>query len=260
VDSGAVGVTEDALSRGRVRPDGGFAVQRPVKLDLHNHTSFSADGAMSPAELLRAARASGLGYVAVTDHNSVEGALQAAALADADPSLPRVIPGIEISTADGDVIALYVLRPIPAGLPARETMALIREQGGLVYLPHPYDMLRRGTITSRVREEAGHEADIVEVLNGRALTPFSIRNSQRLALRHGKARGAGSDAHRAAEVGWAYVAVDGQPTRDDLVALVAAGQIGAGLRWHEYLLNWALQPLSAMTRFGRNHGRALFRR
>lgn len=231
-----------------------------LRLDLHNHTSFSADAAMSPAELLRAARANGLGCIAVTDHDTIEGALQAAALAEADPTLPRVIPGIEVSTADGDVIGLYLREAIPRDLPASDTIALIRQQGGLVYLPHPCDLLRRGTIASRVRDQAVRQADIVEVLNGRALSPLSVRNSRRLAYRHGKARGAGSDAHRPAEVGWAYVAVERHPTRADLVALVTAGEVRAGLHWHEYLLNWALQPLSAMTRFGRNRGRNLLRR
>jgi predicted metal-dependent phosphoesterase TrpH len=235
-------------------------LQQPVRLDLHNHTSFSSDGVMSPAELLWAGRANGLGCIAVTDHNTVQGALEALALAEADPSLPRVIPGIEVSTADGDVIGLYVREAVPRGLPASDTIARIRQQGGLVYLPHPYDVIRRGTISSRVRAWTAGEADIVEVLNGRSLSPLSVRNSERLAHRHGKPRGAGSDAHGAAEVGRAYVVVARTPTREDLVALVAAGTVAKGLHWHEYVLNWALQPLSAMTRMRRKRGVRLSRR
>ncbi len=227
-----------------------------LRLDLHNHTSYSSDGVMSPADLLRTARANGVACVAITDHNSVEGALVAAALAEADPSLPRVIPGIEVSTADGDVIGLYVGEGVSRGLPASETIALIKRQGGLVYLPHPCDV-RRGTIASAVRERVTREADIVEVLNGRSLSPLAMRNAERLAHRHSKPRGAGSDAHGPAEVGRAYVSIERQPTRDDLVALIAAGTVRAGLHWHEYLLNWALQPLSAMTRFRRKRDRAL---
>lgn len=231
-----------------------------LRLDLHNHTSFSSDGVMSPAELLGAARANGLGCVAVTDHNTVEGALEALALAQTDPTLPRVIPGIEVSTADGDIIGLYVQERIPRGLPAGDTIALIRQQGGLVYLPHPFDVIRRGTIATGVREQAADQADIVEVLNGRSLSPLPGRKAGRLAYRHAKPRGAGSDAHGPAEVGRAYVLVDRSPTREDLVELIAAGTVAKGLLWHEYVLNWALQPLSVMTRIRRKRGRDLSRR
>jgi predicted metal-dependent phosphoesterase TrpH len=230
-----------------------------IRLDLHNHTSFSSDGIMSPAELLRAARRKGLGCLAVTDHNTVEGALEAEALAKADPDLPRVIPGIEVSTADGDVIGLYVREAIPPGLPASDSIALIKEQGGLVYLPHPFDV-RRGTISSRLRDQAAGQADLVEVLNGRSLTPLAVKNSSLLAQRHRKPGGAGSDAHGPAEVGRAYVVVQRCPSRQDLLGLVAAGEMRAGLSWHEYLLNWGLQPLSAITRFRRKRGGDLRRR
>jgi predicted metal-dependent phosphoesterase TrpH len=237
-----------------------FVVQQPIRLDLHNHTSFSSDGVMSPRDLLLAARANGVDCIAVTDHNTLDGALEAAALAEADPALPRVIPGIEISTADGDIIGLYLRETVPSGLPASDTVALIRQQGGVVYLPHPCDLIRRGTISARVRDRTAGQADVVEVLNGRALSPWSVRNSNRLASRHAKPRGAGSDAHGPNEVGRAYVLVDRHPTREDLPALVAQGSLREGLHWHEYLLNWALQPLSAMTRFRRKRGREAPRR
>ena len=231
-----------------------------LRLDLHNHTSFSSDGVMSPAELLQAARARGLACIAVTDHNTVEGALAALALAEADPTLPRVIPGIEISTADGDVIGLYVREAVPRGLSAEDSMALIRQQGGLVYLPHPFDVIRRGTIASRVRERVAAQADVVEVLNGRSLSALAVRNSRLLALRHDKPQGAGSDAHGPREVGCAYVTIERHPSRDDLADLIRAGSLRDGLHWHEYVLNWALQPLSVMTRFRRKSGRRLLRR
>lgn len=233
--------------------------QQPVRLDLHNHTAHSSDGVMSPLVLMRTARKRGVGCIAVTDHNTVEGALECLALAEADPTLPRVIPGVEVSTADGDVIALYVTQSIPLGLPALDTVALIREQGGLVYLPHPYDSVRRGTISSKVREAVGAAADIIEVLNGKSLSSWSVRNSDALAGRQGKPRGAGSDAHGRAEVGRAYVVIERQPTRDDLAALVASGRLREGLHWHEYLGNWALQPLAGVTKFRRKSGRRLSR-
>jgi predicted metal-dependent phosphoesterase TrpH len=231
-----------------------------LRLDLHNHTSFSPDGLMSPADLLHAARANGLACLAVTDHNTIEGALAAVALAEADPTLPGVIPGIEVSSAHGDVIGLYLREAIPPRLPVSETIALIREQGGLVYLPHPFGVMRRGTIASQVRDEAADQADIIEVLNGRSLSPLAVRNAQGLARIHAKPGGAGSDAHGRAEVARAYVVIDENPTRENLVALVATGTVRGGLHWHEYLLNWALQPMSGVTRFRRTYGRALLSR
>jgi predicted metal-dependent phosphoesterase TrpH len=230
-----------------------------VRLDLHNHTIFSSDGVMTPEELLDAARKNGVGCIAITDHNTIEGALAAVALAESDPTLPRVIPGIEVSTADGDVIGLFVSKSIPKGLPVQESIALIREQGGLVYLPHPYDIIRRGTIASKEREQAAAQSDLVEALNGRSLSRVSVNNSEGLARRHHKPWGAGSDAHTSREVGRAYVTVERCPTRDDLVDMVAAGTLRGGLHWYEYALNWALTPLSALTRIRRKSIRKLMR-
>lgn len=232
----------------------------PLRLDLHNHTSYSSDGLLTPATLLETARRRGIGCIAVTDHNTVEGALEALSLSDADLTLPRVIPGVEVKTLHGEVIALYVREDIPKRLPMLDCIALIKERGGVVYLPHPYDAVRRGAVDASVREEAAEQADIVEVLNGKSLTYRSVRNSYDLARRHSKPQGAGSDAHGKTEVGQAYVTIERQPTREDLVALVAAGTLRDGLHWHEYVLNWALQPLAVFTRFRRKRVQKLLRR
>jgi predicted metal-dependent phosphoesterase TrpH len=114
-----------------------------LRLDLHNHTAFSPDGLMSPAVLLAAAKARGLSCIAITDHNTIRGALQGAALAESDPTLPRVIPGMELSTRDGEVIGLYLSEEIPSRLTAVEAIVRIKAQGGLVCLPHPFDIPAR---------------------------------------------------------------------------------------------------------------------
>ncbi len=222
-----------------------------LRLDLHNHTHFSPDGLMSPAELLVAAKNHGIDCLAVTDHNSVQGALEAVALADADLSLPRVIPGVELSTAAGEIIGLYVWESIPSGLPLFEAVSCIRSQGGLVCLPHPCDLLRRGAISRAERPRAAELADIVEVVNGRSLGPRAGSKSARLAGRLDKPRGAGSDAHRKAEVGLAYVLIDEYPSRDTLVSLVAAGKVNDGLRPRKYILNWVFEGLAPVTRMRR---------
>lgn len=226
-----------------------MTVPQPVlKLDLHNHTSHSLDGLMSPGELLAVAKKRGLDFVAVTDHNTVTGALEAATIAESDPSLPRVIPGIEVTTAAGEVIGLFVQEDVPAGLPLGDTVACIRAQGGLAYLPHPCDRLRRGAVRRKERMSALREVDLVETVNGRSLTKFAAVKAAKLARRAGKPAAAGSDAHRPAEVGQAYVVVHDRPNRDNLVALVASGYVVHRLGFGEYLLNWLVQGLSPLTR------------
>jgi predicted metal-dependent phosphoesterase TrpH len=222
-----------------------------LRLDLHNHTLFSADGSLTPIALLEAAKARGIACIAVTDHNAIQGALDALALSGSDPSLPRVIPGIELMTEAGEVIGLYVTGDIPRGLPLAEATGQIRDQGGLVYLPHPYDVFRRGAVSRTARPEAAQIADVIEVVNGRALGPRSGRKSAHLALRFGKPGGAGSDAHHMSEVGRAYVLVEEYPTRDTLVALVAAGRVEHTLTYRDYTLNWGHQGMSPVIRIRR---------
>jgi predicted metal-dependent phosphoesterase TrpH len=219
-----------------------------IRLDLHNHTSFSADGGMSPRELLVSARSRGLDCIAVTDHNTIEGALRALDISQSDPSLPRVIPGVEVFTADGEVVGLYMREDVPGGTPLTEAVERIRALGGVVYLPHPYDVFRRGAVHSGAREDAAALSDIVEVANGRALGPRAGAKSTRLAERHGKRQGAGSDAHHEGEVGRSYVYVSELPTRDSLVALLADADVENTLRFWDYVLNWGRQASSPLTR------------
>ena len=222
-----------------------------LRLDLHNHTSFSADGGLSPAELLDEAKSRGLDCIAVTDHNTVRGALSAAEISESDPSLPKVIPGVEVFTADGEVIGLYVYDDIPSGTSISEAIERIRELGGVVYLPHPYDVFRRGAVSASERENAAALSDIVEVANGRALGPRAGAKSVGLAARHGKSQGAGSDAHHAQEVGRSYMLVRELPTRETLVGLVAAGTVANRLNSADYVLNWGRQASSPITRVWR---------
>jgi predicted metal-dependent phosphoesterase TrpH len=222
-----------------------------LRLDLHNHTSCSADGGLTPGELLRAAKARGMDCIAVTDHNTVRGALSALRLSESDHSLPRVIPGIEVFTRDGEVIGLYVREDIPKGTPLNQAVDRIRALGGLVYLPHPCDVFRRGAVSSSERENAAESSDVVEVANGRALGRRAGAKSGRLAALHGKPRGAGSDAHHKREVGRSYVVVSELPTRETLVKLLAGGTVENRLHFWDYVLNWGGQASAPVTRVWR---------
>lgn len=197
-----------------------------MRIDLHNHTDRSRDGALPAGRLLDLARARGIACLGVTDHDTLEGGLEAARLAAADAELPRVIPGQEVTTAAGEVIGLYLSDELPAGLTPDETVAAIREQGGLVYLPHPFDTLRRGSIRPDARDAVARQADILEVRNGRVLLPRFDTLAAAHAVALGKAGGAGSDAHYAAEVGRVWVEVATLPTPETLVELLRSGRVG----------------------------------
>ena len=176
-----------------------------MRLDLHNHTWYSHDGNLSPRALLETADRRGIDWLGVTDHETLRGGLECAALSDADPSLPRVIPGQEITTAVGEVIGFFLTEVVPPGLTVDETVQRIHAQGGVAYLPHPYDRYRRSTIRAEWREHAAVLCDVIEVGNGRTMRPAFDREALALAARTGRRLGAGSDAHYAAEVGRVFL-------------------------------------------------------
>ncbi len=198
----------------------------PFLVDLHNHTAFSSDGVLDPHSLLWAARSRGIHCLGVTDHNTLRGGLACARLAATDPGLPRVLPGVEIATAQGDLVGFFVEEDIPRGLDMEETVGRIRAQGGVVYLPHPCDSVRRSSVVAEVRERVAPLCDIIEVANGRALVPDHEEQALRLAARAGCLIGAGSDAHYGAEVGRVYVEARAIPTRDDLLETLRTARPG----------------------------------
>jgi predicted metal-dependent phosphoesterase TrpH len=176
-----------------------------LRLDLHLHTRGSWDSLSDPEEVLARAEQAGIGRIAITDHNRIEVALE---MAERHPD--RVIAGEEVKTAEGvDVIGLYLRREIPKGTPAEETCRLIREQRGLVYLPHPFAPGKGGS--GRLAERLAPALDVVEAFNARLRNPAHNRRAGELAERHGLPRGAGSDAHTLAEVGRVWVEVPHHP-------------------------------------------------
>lgn len=167
---------------------------RPYVLcDLHLHTEHSYDCSVPVADLLDQAEAQELGAVAITDHNVFSGALEALELAR-DRTL-TVIPGEEVMTdGSGEVIGLFLEREIPRGLTFAETVAAIREQGGLVYLPHPFDRMHVIPPASLLHRHLG-EIDVLEVYNARLLRENFNDEALRFARKYDLTMGAGSDAH-----------------------------------------------------------------
>jgi hypothetical protein len=161
--------------------------------DLHMHTSWSHDCSIDVDELLDHAEAEGLGAIAVTDHNVLGGALEAVERARARNLI--VIPGEEVKTdGQGEVIGLFLREEIPKGLSFGETVAAIRDQGGLVYLPHPFDRMHAIPDPATVHRHLA-DIDVFEVYNARLLFEAYNDEALRFARKYDLTAGAGSDAH-----------------------------------------------------------------
>jgi predicted metal-dependent phosphoesterase TrpH len=175
--------------------------KRPlIEVDLHMHTDHSGDCATPVEVLLQTARDRGLGAIAITDHNEVSGALEAAAIAESMEDL-KVIVAEEVKTAEqGEVIGLFLREKIPKGLTMAETIAAIREQGGLVYVPHPFDRFHSVPDYEHLLDIV-EEVDLLEVFNPRvALTAFN-EEAVRFAGKYRIIPAAGSDSHVAQGLG-----------------------------------------------------------
>ena len=191
------------LAARRHEPDGDAGLRarlgkRPlIDVDLHMHTDHSHDCATPVEVLLSTARERGLGAIAVTDHNEISGALDAAAKADG----VKVIVAEEVKTAhQGEVIGLFLREKIPRGLSLEETIAEIKRQGGLVYVPHPFDRLHAVPDYEHLLPVLG-DVDAIEVFNPRiAFKPFN-EEAVRFAAKYRIVAGAGSDSHVAAGLG-----------------------------------------------------------
>ena len=171
--------------------------------DLHLHTAWSHDCTVETAELLDHAELEGLRAIAVTDHNVFGGALEAVELAR-DRDL-IVIPGEEVKTdGQGEVIGLFLREEIPRGMSFADTIAAIKEQGGLVYLPHPFDRLHTVPDSSTLHRHLA-DIDVFEVYNARLLREGHNDEALRFARKYNLTQGAGSDAHVLQGVGTGVV-------------------------------------------------------
>lgn len=207
-----------------------------LRIDMHMHTQASFDCLSDPRKVIATAAAKGVHRVAITNHNLLTSALD---MAELFPD--SVIPGEEVKTKEGiDVIGLYIEEEIPKGTPAREVCRRVRDQGGLVYLPHPYARGKGGS--GRYAEELAPLVDIIEVFNARLHPGYLNTPGEELAARWSKARGAGSDAHMLGEVAGAWVEVDYHPNEPAaLLAALEHGQVrGVTTPWVVHLAStWA---------------------
>ncbi len=179
----------DNRGNGQVRAR--LASRRLIDVDLHMHTDHSYDCATPVEVLLAEARARGLGAIAITDHNEVSGAHAARERANGI----AVIVGEEVKTADqGEVIGLFIEDKIPRGMTLQETIAEIKRQGGVVYVPHPFDRMHSVPDYEHLLDVID-DVDAIEVFNPRVAISEFNDEAARFAAKYRIPAGAGSDAH-----------------------------------------------------------------
>lgn len=199
------------------------APRRPgwARVDLHCHTMWSGDATTTPDELAEAVVDAGIDVLCVTDHSTVNGAM---ALAGQLPC--RVIVGEELRTPAGEVIGLFLTERLPFGLDAAAAARRIRQQGGLVYVPHPFDPLRHHLRRPALdRLVADGLVDAIEVRNAKSSLERCATEAAEFAARHGLPAGAGSDAHVPEAVGAAYVEMPDFDGPASFLAALAEGTV-----------------------------------
>jgi predicted metal-dependent phosphoesterase TrpH len=223
------------------RSDDPLADRPWVLCDLHMHTSWSHDCAVDPADLIMHAEAIGLGAIAVTDHNVFGGALETSGLAR-DHELV-VIPGEEVKTdGQGEVIGLFIREEIPRGQSFADTVAAIKEQDGLVYLPHPFDRMHSIADPATLQRHLA-DIDIFEVYNARLLFEAYNDEALRFARKYNLTMGAGSDAHVLQGVGTGGVRMRAFEGPEEFLLSLRSAQILRRPRSLVYLqsLKWMAQ-------------------
>jgi predicted metal-dependent phosphoesterase TrpH len=212
-----------------------------IVVDLHLHTNWSHDCSIEVDELLDHAEAEGLGAIAVTDHNVFGGALEAMERARGRKLV--VIPGEEVKTdGQGEVIGLFLREEIPRGMSFADTVAAIRAQGGLVYVPHPFDRMHAIPDPATLHHHLA-EIDVLEVYNARLLFEAYNEEALRFARKYNLTAGAGSDAHVLPGIGTGAVRMRRFSGPEDFLVSLRSAEILRRPKSLAYLqgLKWVAQ-------------------
>ena len=222
-------------------------------VDLHSHTSASFDSLASPRAVVRAAASRGLTHLAITDHDRIDGALDAREMASREGLPLTVLVGQEIRTRQGDLIGVFLDRPIRSGLDAFEAIEDVRAQGGLVGIPHPFDRFRSSLLGTAKVDELAPLVDWVETHNARIMVGNGNQRAAEWAVEHELPGVAVSDAHSVLEIGVAYVALDGDPsTADGLRAALATAELVTG---RATVFVRVVTPIAKLVQRARGNGR-----
>src|SRR5437867_5057553 len=186
---------------------------------MHTHSEASPDSRTPIADQARAVRAARIDVICATDHNTIDGGLRLRELADGF----RVVIGEEISSRDGEIIGLFLDRAVPRDLSGEETVARIHDQGGLVVVPHPFSINRRYHMRRPALDRLRSQIDALETFNAREAIFLNNRSAAAYAKEHDIVGAAGSDAHRASEMGRAFVEMPDFAGRGDFLESLRQG-------------------------------------
>ena len=191
-----------------------------MKADLHAHTHFSRDAVTSVETFAHRYERAGIDCVAVSDHNNVDGALAVREIAPF-----RVIIAEEIKSSEGEIIGLFLQETVRKGLTPEDTVRAIREQAGLVLVPHPFDRMRRSPLREEALLRILPDVDIIEVFNARTIFSADDERGRKLAEEHGKLMSGSTDAHTPWEIGRAYTELPAFEGPGDFLIALREGTI-----------------------------------
>jgi predicted metal-dependent phosphoesterase TrpH len=192
----------------------------PLRADMHVHTDHSKDSRTSPREVVKRALELGLDAIAVTDHNTVSGALEAERAAEGTGLL--VIPGQEVRSREGEVIVLNVRETIPHGMSCLQTMRVGKKMGGFVVVPHPFDLMRNGL--GKSMQGCLRYIDAIEVFNARTILGMFNNKAMSFAQEHNLPITAGSDSHFPEEMGNTHMLINSAKTTKAILEAIASGK------------------------------------
>ncbi|MEE8419712.1 MAG: PHP domain-containing protein [Dehalococcoidales bacterium] len=184
------------------------------------HTEYSKDCEMSLETIIERCRGAELECVTISDHGTVEGALKLQAIAPF-----KVIVAEEILTPDGELMGMFLKETIPSHISIEEAISRIKEQGGLVCLPHPFDPFRGIKLNNSKLTELAGQLDVIEVFNARSPLPGPETRARKFAASHNLPCTAGSDSHTPKEIGRTYVEMPDFNDKDDFLGALRQGSI-----------------------------------
>ena len=191
-----------------------------LKADLHIHTKYSMDCRTPLDKIISRCEELGINCIVIADHGTAEGGLEMQKIAPF-----KVIVAEEILTTEGEIMGMFLKETIPSGITPQEAVKRIREQGGLVNIPHPFETIRGSALRDKVIDEIVKDIDLMEIMNSRSPFPISNNRARRYAAKHGIPGSAGSDAHSVNEIGHSYMEIPDFNNKEEFLKAVAQGKI-----------------------------------
>jgi predicted metal-dependent phosphoesterase TrpH len=207
------------LSKGKLKP-GHEEDNILLKADFHIHSEYSFDSTNKLEAIIERCVKTGINCVAIADHGTAEGGLKLQRIAPF-----KVIAAEEVLTPAGEIMGMFLTETIPTRIPVDEAIKRIHDQGGLVCIPHPFDVIVRTGLGGKVMESVIDDIDIIEVFNARTPLPCLSTRAMAFARKYDKVRSAGSDSHTIDEIGRTYIELPEFNGADDFLAVLRQGNI-----------------------------------